>query len=142
MFEYINTYSFEGDLSATLNTLTNLENTNLGLDSLSKVNYTQPFVNPSNPNESPIRPNSQNQLILKNQPMSWWVENLNSGAIYYFPYTNYVNWAYKSELDTVEIHIDIEITDLIIPNELAGSSKSTLEYKDKFGMKRVITMKK
>ena len=129
-FEYTSTYSFNGDLAATLNTLTNLENTNLTIESLSTENYTQQFVNPSNPNESPIRPNSQNQLVVMNQPMSWWVENLNSGAIRYFPFTNYVNWAYN------DTHIDINISDLIIPNQTLSYSENTLVYKDKFGMSR------
>ena len=129
MFQYTTTYSFEGDLTATLNTLTNLENTNLSLESLSE-NYTEPFVNPSNPNESPIRPNSKNQKIFMNQPMSWWLENLTSGAIHYFPFTNHVNWTYN------ETHIDKEISDLIIPNEFINSSDNILYYKNKFGMSR------
>jgi hypothetical protein len=133
---FIGTYSFNGDLSATLNTLTN--NTNTGpyptIDSLSIENYSEPFKNPLNPNDSPIKPNSQNQLIFMNQPMSWWLENLNSGAIYYFPYTNYVNWAYKKVSD--EIHIDVEITNLIIPNEYKDSSGNTVYYKEKYGMGR------
>jgi hypothetical protein len=137
MFQSVSTYSFEGDLTATLNSLTNLENTSLGLEALSE-NYTEPFYNPLDPNESPIRPNPQNQKILMNQPMSWWVENLNSGAIHYFPFTNLVNWAYK--VGENEIHIDREISDLIIPNEMASSSENTLEYREKLGMKRTDTM--
>ena len=134
MFQYVDTYSFEGDLSATLNTLTGVENT--GLEEFSE-NYTEPFYNPLNPNESPIRPNPKNQQILMNQPMSWWVENLNSGAIHYFPFTNLVNWAYT--VDGNDIHIDREVSDLIIPNETESSSENTLNYRDKLGMKRIST---
>jgi hypothetical protein len=129
MFRYVSKYSFEGDLSATLNSLTNLPNTGLGLESLSE-NYTEPFVNPLNPNESPIRPNPHNQQVLMNQPMSWWLENLNSGTIHYFPFTNYVNWTFN------ETHIDREISDLIIPNECISSSNNILVYREKFGLTR------
>ena len=138
MFQQIDTYSFEGELTATLNTLTGLENTGLGLEALSE-NYTEPFVNPLDPNESPIRPNPQNQKILMNQPMSWWVENLNSGAIHYYPFTNLVNWAYK--LGEIEIHIEREVSDLIIPNETESSSENSVIYKEKLGMKRISTMR-
>ena len=137
MFQQIDTYSFEGELTATLNTLTGLENTGLGLEALSE-NYTEPFVNPLDPNESPIRPNPQNQKILMNQPMSWWVENLNSGAIHYYPFTNLVNWAYK--VGENEIHIEREVSDLIIPNETESSSENSVIYKEKLGMKRISTM--
>jgi hypothetical protein len=132
----INTYSFNGDLTATLNTLTNVTNTGPypTIDALSIENYTESFKTPSNPNDSPIKPNSQNQLIFMNQPMSWWLENLNSGGIYYFPYTNHVNWAYNKA--SAEIHIDREITDLIIPNEYMDSSGNTVYYKEKYGMAR------
>ena len=138
MFQQIDTYSFEGELTATLNTLTGLENTGLGLEALSE-NYTEPFVNPLDPNESPIRPNPQNQKILMNQPMSWWVENLNSGAIHYYPFTNLVNWAYK--VGENEIHIEREVSDLIIPNETESSSENSVIYKEKLGMKRISTMR-
>lgn len=134
MFQYTSTYSFEGDLTATLNSLTNLASTGLGLESLSE-NYTEPFFNLLNPNEFPIRPNPQNQKIFMNQPMSWWVENLNSDAIHYFPFTNHVNWTYN------ETHIDKEISDLIIPNECINSSDNTLYHKNKFGMQRTETMR-
>lgn len=137
MFQQKDTYSFEGELTATLNTLTGLENTGLGLEAFSE-NYTEPFVNPSDPNESPIRPNPQNQKILMNQPMSWWVENLNSGAIHYFPFTNLVNWAYK--VGENEIHIERGVSDLIIPNETESSSDNSVIYKEKLGMKRISTM--
>ena len=137
MFQQTDTYSFEGELTATLNTLTGLENTGLGLEALSE-NYTEPFVNPLDPNESPIRPNPQNQKILMNQPMSWWVENLNSGAIHYYPFTNLVNWAYK--VGENEIHIEREVSDLIIPNETESSSENSVIYKEKLGMKRISTM--
>ena len=138
MFQQIDTYSFEGELTATLNTLTGLENTGLGLEALSE-NYTEPFVNPLDPNESPIRPNPQNQKILMNQPMSWWVETLNSGAIHYYPFTNLVNWAYK--VGENEIHIEREVSDLIIPNETESSSENSVIYKEKLGMKRISTMR-
>jgi hypothetical protein len=133
MFRSVSTYSFEGNLTSTLNSLRGLENTGLGLEAFSE-NYTESFVNPSNPNESPIRPNSQNQKILMDKPMSWWLENLNSGAIHYFPFTNLVNWAYT--VDGNEIHIDREISDLIIPNETESSSENSVIYKEKFGLGR------
>ena len=74
-----------------------------------------------------------------NQPMSWWVENLNSGAIHYYPFTNLVNWAYK--VGENEIHIEREVSDLIIPNETESSSENSVIYKEKLGMKRISTMR-
>jgi len=37
-----------------------------------------------------------NQAIFKNQPLSWWLEGILSGDVYYTPISNAVNWSYKS----------------------------------------------
>lgn len=62
-------------------------------------------------------PNPDNQEYFKSQPLSWWVSNLNSGNVQYYPFSNEVNWAYFPDLsNTDSFHIAVEITNLIIPN--------------------------
>ncbi len=142
-FSFKSTFSFTGDVTATLNTLTNVENVDATktLETLSSKNYIGAQPNPSNPNRNPIKPNPDNQLVFMNQPMSWWLENLASGAIHYLPYSNYVNWGYKMETGDV-VHIDMDISNLLIPNRSVSSSKdsttniTTVLFESKFGMER------
>ena len=55
-----------------------------------------------------------NQAILKNLPFSWWIAQLNSGAIQYRPVSGLVNWAFV--VNGQDVHITREITDVVIPN--------------------------
>lgn len=59
-----------------------------------------------------------NQNIFKSLPMSWWVSNLNSGNVQYYPFSNEVNWAYFPSVAEKDkcFHISVEITNAIIPN--------------------------
>ena len=59
-----------------------------------------------------------NQNIFKSLPMSWWVSNLNSGNVQYFPFSNDVNWAYFPSLEDKDkcFHISVEVTHAVIPN--------------------------
>jgi hypothetical protein len=147
LFNRRSTFSFNGDLSATPNTLTHVQGVNatLNLNSLSSVNYTGIQPNASNPNNLPVKPNANNQLVFMNQPMSWWLDNINSEAIHYLPYSNHVNWGYKTESGAV-LHIDMTISDLIIPNRYMNSSmdtttkKQTTVFEEKFGMGRTDIM--
>ena len=140
-------FSFNGDLSATPNTLTRVQGVDatLTLESLSSLNYNGIQPNASNPNMSPVKPNAHNQLVFMNQPMSWWLANLNSGVVHYLPYSNHVNWGYKTASGNV-VHIDMKISDLLIPNRSMNSSmdkdtkKQTTTFEEKFGMGRTDTM--
>ena len=61
-------------------------------------------------------PNPTNQIIFKNQPVSWWIAMINAGSIKYTPVSNTVNWAYvDAEANSIHIHIDISMA--MIPNK-------------------------
>ena len=130
-------YSYLGDATVTLNTLTHITPvTTMTLADLSTNNYPS-----SVPNNSP--PNSNNQLIFMNQPMTWWVESLNTPSINYAPVSNYVNWAYTGNSNVY--HIGMPISDYLIPNSVASSivdpmtKVMTNTYVMKFGMAKVDT---
>ena len=136
VFSVTSVYSLSGDATKTLNVLTNKPVAgSANLSSLSTVNY--PVANDS-------KPNAANQVVFKNQPLSWWLASLNSGAVKYSPVSNDVNWAF---IDTNKkaIHISIEISNLLIPNKTAkveknpGSMTSTITFEAKFGLSRVDT---
>jgi hypothetical protein len=59
-----------------------------------------------------------NQNIFKSLPMNWWVSNLNSGNVQYYPFSNDVNWAYFPSVAETDkcFHISVEITNAVIPN--------------------------
>ena len=80
------------------------------ITNLSTINYP-PDQNPLKDDRGTLLPNTANQNIFKNQPLSWWIDNLNSGNIQYRPISNTVNWAFN------EIYILFDITKLIIPNK-------------------------
>ena len=69
-----------------------------------------------------------NQEIFKNQPLSWWLEGMLSGVVFYTPISNTVNWSYNS------FQIDRALTDVIIPNRTDSSVRDqnsmTLNLKD------------
>lgn len=132
MFVTTTEYSISGDDSQTLNTLTMTPNTGSSdLKTLSTVSDIN-------------APNKNNQLVFMNQPLSWWVSSLKSGAVYYTPYSNNVNWSYKDPSGSL-YHIDISISDLVIPNKtqsvtrIASSMSTVITYEPKFGISRVDT---
>jgi hypothetical protein len=59
-------------------------------------------------------PNPTNQVIFKNQPVSWWIEGINNGSIVYTPVSNTVNWSYT--VGDAQYHILFEISAFMIPN--------------------------
>ena len=136
VFSITSVYSLSGDATKTLNTLTNTPASGSSdLSTLSSVNY--PVANDPNANAS-------NQLVFRNQPLSWWLASLNSGAVKYTPFSNNVNWAYV-DVNNNSIHISIEISNLLIPNKSAsitknpGSMSSEITFVSKFGLTRVDT---
>ena len=134
MFNVTSVYSYTGDSTATLNSLTNVQNASLvdvaSVDTLlSADNYVNSELNPAN------------QLILKAMPMSWWVSGLTSNTIKYFPFSGGVNWSYTTPSGTV-IHIGREISDLLLPNRNQSSSRDsntnviTTVFEPKLGLNR------
>jgi len=131
-------FTYSGNSAATLNTLTGVQNPNVSksLADLSAVNYD---VNVDQRNS---KPNSANQLIFMNQPMSWWLQNLNSGAVKYFPFSNHVNWAFTSS--SGDVHIDNDVSSLFIPDMLAttsvdSSGKRVIVFQSKLNLGRTDT---
>jgi hypothetical protein len=136
VFSLTSVYTLTGDATQTLNTLTNtVASGSSDLSTLSINNYVA--ASDSSPNEA-------NQLVFKNQPLSWWLVSLNSGAVKYTPFSNDVNWAFIDANDNA-IHISIEISNLLIPNKTAnvertsGSMATTVTFEPKFGLTRVDT---
>ena len=80
-------------------------------------------------------PNTANQEIFKNLPLSWWVSSINAKAVQYRPVSNTVNWAYVTA-DGNDVHILYDITTVIIPNTTESavtdnaSGMMTLTLKD------------
>jgi len=146
MFTLVSVYSLVGNSTATLNSLTNKPvSGSSAISSLSTVNY---------PVAGSPQPNAANQLVFMNQPLSWWLAQLNSGAVKYTPISNEVNWSFKNSSGAL-IHIGIKVSDLIIPNQTmatatnnslpvennysAATMTSTVTYVPKFGLSRVDT---
>ena len=59
-------------------------------------------------------PNPANQIIFKNQAVSWWIEMINTGKVVYTPISNTVNWSYVD--GETKYHILFEISSFMIPN--------------------------
>lgn len=59
-------------------------------------------------------PNPVNQVIFKNQPVSWWIAGINAGSIVYTPVSNTVNWSYV--VGETQYHILFETSSFMIPN--------------------------
>jgi hypothetical protein len=136
VFSVTSVFSLTGDATQTLNTLTNTTvSGSSDLSTLSTTNY---------PVSNSREPNSENQLVFKNQPLSWWLASLNSGSVKYTPYSNEVNWSYVNSSNN-DIHISIEISDLLIPNKTESVSRnsdsvtSLITFEPKFGLGRVDT---
>jgi len=136
MVSVTSVYTLSGDAKKTLNTLTNtVPSGSSDLASLSTTNYLI---------KGDTKPNPTNQVVFKNQPLSWWVSSLNSGIVKYTPVSNDVNWVYV-DVNNNSIHISIEISNLLIPNKPQGVSKnpgsmsSQITFVSKFGITRVDT---
>jgi hypothetical protein len=126
MVKFSSVFTYSGNPVDTLNTLTKVENVDVTktLEDLSKDNYA------ADADQVNTKPNAANQLIFMNQPMSWWLTNLNSGKVRYMAFSKYVNWVYvPSEPsmpqnvapetpmpETIRYHIDMSVSSLFIPN--------------------------
>jgi hypothetical protein len=111
-------YGYSGDMTATINSLTNASpTTTLTIADLSEND-------------------AQNQQIFMNQPMSWWVECLNNSSIGYTPISGEINWSFG------QYPIYRTVTDLIIPNRNVtvthdtSSNAMILTFEPKLGMTR------
>ena len=128
VFSVTSLYTLTGDSTKTLFQLTNVAPS--GSKDLASLSTTNP--------------SAANQLIFKNQPLSWWLASLNSGAVKYTPVSSDVNWAFIDANKNV-IHISIEISNLLIPNKaqssvkISGSMNSLVTFEPKFGLGRVDT---
>lgn len=122
-------YTLNGsqDVNATLNTLTNTPST--GSSNLSSLSSSV----------------EANTPIFKNQPLSWWLASLNSGAVKYTPVSNNVNWSYFTPSGQ-QFHIAIEVSNLLIPNRTKASTRSannsslTISFEPKFSLERTDTI--
>lgn len=136
VFSVKSTFSLTGDGSRTLNMLTGKAATSGDLASLSTVNLLS---------AGDATPNPANQLVFMNQPLSWWLESLNSGKVVYTPVSNLVNWSYVDN-NKNNYYISIDISNLLIPNKTErveknpGSMSSTIFFEAKFGLSRVDTL--
>jgi hypothetical protein len=130
-------YTLTGDNTKTLFALTNVSPSgSSNLSTLSTNNY---------PSTGDSNPNADNQLVFKNQPLSWWLASLNSGDVKYTPVSNNVNWAYYDSNKNA-YHISIEVSNLLIPNKTASVKRNQetnvteVTFEAKFGLSRVDTM--
>ena len=84
------------------------------INDLSTDNYPADRVPLKDPNGYDM-PNPANQVIFKNQPISWWIDCINTGSIDYTPVSNTVNWSYIDSSGT-KYHILYAISTYMIPN--------------------------
>ena len=103
--------------SDTFNTVTNSNPDPVHTDAanLSTNNYPD---NITDPDGYPL-PNTTNQAIFMNQPLSWWCNGLNNGVVQYRPVSNTVNWAFVDSSGN-DIYIRRDISDMIIPNKTSS----------------------
>jgi hypothetical protein len=86
-------------------------------------------------------PNQDNQRVFMNQPLSWWISELNSGKIKYTPVSNSVNWSYENASGSI-FYIDRSVTNTIIPNktksveQVPNEKKTVIIYEPKYGVNR------
>jgi len=135
-------YSYTGNSTATLNSLTNVKNT-VAVDPASLGSKLSPnnYVSPSIVNKGV--PNPANQAVFMGLPMSWWLTSLRSGAVKYLPLSNNVNWGYTDTSGTV-YHIGRPISDLLLPNRTQSTSRDSsgnfmILFESKFGLGRTDT---
>lgn len=136
VFSVTSAYTLTGDATKTLFQLTGVAAS--GSNNLASLSTVNNLV------AGETAPNPANQLVFKNQPLSWWLASLNSGAVKYTPVSNDVNWSFVNSSNK-NIHISIEISNLLIPNKTAsvernpGSMTSKITFEPKFGLSRVDT---
>ena len=136
VFSVSSAYTLTGDATKTLFQLTGVAAS--GSNNLASLSTVNNLV------AGETAPNPANQLVFKNQPLSWWLASLNSGAVKYTPVSNDVNWSFVNSSNS-NIHISIEISNLLIPNKTAsvernpGSMTSKITFEPKFGLTRVDT---
>lgn len=142
MFNVTSVYSYNGDSTATLNSLTNVDNA-VAVDPASVNSHLSPnnYVSPAVANKD--SPNPANQAVFMAMPMSWWVTSLTSGAVKYLPVSNNVNWGYTDASGTV-YHIGRPISDLLLPNRTQSTSRDSsgtmmMVFEPKFGLCRTDT---
>jgi hypothetical protein len=92
----------------------------LSISDLSTDNYPADRVPLKDPNGYDM-PNPANQIIFKNQPVSWWIDGINGGKIVYTPVSNTVNWSYID--GETKYHILFEISFFMIPNRSKGMDR-------------------
>jgi hypothetical protein len=68
-------------------------------------------------------PNPANQVIFKNQPVSWWIAGINTGSIVYTPVSNTVNWSYV--VGETQYHMVTETSSFMIPNQTDSVSRDS-----------------
>lgn len=83
-----------------------------------------------------------NQNVFKSLPMSWWVSNLNSGNVQYYPFSNDVNWAYFPSLEEKDkcFHISVEISNALIPNRTDTVSRNDADPEAGIGPTMTVVM--
>jgi hypothetical protein len=126
-------FSLSGDPTTTLHRLMGAPaDGSSDLASLSKNNY---------PTAGSKDPNPSNQHVFMNQPLSWWLAELNSGKIKYTPVSNNVNWAYVTASGD-SYHMSVAVSNIIIPNKSQSIQKNvtanttTIVFEAKRGMGR------
>jgi hypothetical protein len=127
-------FTLTGDASATLHSLmASPPEGSSDILTLSTNNY------PSGPS-----PNQDNQHVFMNQPLSWWLEQLNAGTVKYTPVSGLVNWSYINASGS-NFHIDRSVTNMIIPNKTKSverdtvSKRTSIIFEPKYGMGRTDT---
>ena len=127
-------FTYSGDATATLNTLTHVVNPNV----------SKTLANLVADVKGSTVSTAVNQTIFMNQPMSWWISHLTSGAVKYMPVSNSVNWGYV-DASGGQHYIGRPISDLLIPNRVTTMSVdkdtgvATIHYEVKLGLSRVDT---
>ena len=113
------------EATATYNTLKGgIAGSSSDLAELSAENYPADNV-PLKDSHDHLMPNSANQEIFKNQPISWWASAINAKQVQYRAVSNTVNWTYVTP-DGKDIHIRYDISSSIIPNKSNTVSMNTI----------------
>ena len=116
----MSTYTFTGDGTQTLATVTSAPSA-----SLTEADLSGNF--------------EQNQMVFMNLPLSWWIQGLQNSSIHYTPISNSVNWSYTN------YEISMDISSLIIPDTKdecvpdLSTGVVTCRYKEKFGIGKIET---
>ena len=127
-------FTYTGNANATLNTLTQVVN----------PDTSKTLANLVADVKGATVSTAVNQTIFMNQPMSWWLLKLTSGAVKYMPISNTVNWGYV-DASGAQYYIGRPISDLMIPNKVSTMSVdrvtgvATIYYEGKLGFTRVDT---